>query len=165
MKIVPISRGLEVMVDDVDYDAVMQNKWTACKSEKDKTWYATRSIKQSGKWKHISMHRFLMGNPKGVKIDHGDGNGLNNQRGNLRKCTHAQNLMNMRCHNKHGLKGVAFIKNLMPHRQWMSKISINGTLKTIGFFPSKIDAAIAYNIVAQKNFGEFAKLNPIPFTL
>jgi len=164
MKTIPISRGLEVMVDDADYDLVMQNRWTAYTSPNDKTFYAMRHIKRGGKWKHISLHRFLMGEPRGMKVDHWDGNGLNNQRANLRLCTHAQNLMNMRCHNKHGYKGVARLKCVPPSRQWISKIHIDGKLKTIGYFPNLIDAAIAYNVAAARHFGEFSKLNPLPFT-
>lgn len=160
MKIIPVSRGLEVLIDDCDFDAVTRNKWCTVRSADKYTWYATRSIKIGDKWKHIKMHRFIMDAPQGVKVDHRDGNGLNNQRSNLRLCTHAQNLMNMRIHNKHGCKGVAYIQSREP-RPWLAKIHVNGKLKTIGLFATLIEAASAYNEWAMRYFGEFARLNDI----
>jgi hypothetical protein len=42
------------------------------------------------------MHRFVLGLPPyrngGLEVDHIDGNGLNNQRSNLRLVTHQQNI-------------------------------------------------------------------------
>ena len=41
------------------------------------------------------MHRFICGvTNRKAKVDHDDGNGLNNQRYNLRPCTNGQNNMN-----------------------------------------------------------------------
>ena len=52
------------------------------------------------------MHCFLMGQKS---IDHKDGNGLNNQRSNLRPATAPQNGANQGKHrnNKSGFKGVS----------------------------------------------------------
>ena len=161
MTTIPLTKGQVGFIDDQDAEVINRHKWTAVNSSHDKTFYAHRSVKVDGKWKHLRLHRFLLNAPKNKKVDHIDGNGLNNVRSNLRLCTHAQNLMNMRCHNKHGLKGIAFIAKRKGLRKWLSKIHINGKLKTIGIFETKIQAAKAYNEMARKHFGEFARLNPV----
>lgn len=160
LKTIPVSQGRTAFVDDEDFERVSQHKWSLVKSPHDRTEYAHRSIKVNGKWRHISLHRFIMNPPSGVKIDHKDGHGLNCQRSNMRECTHQQNLRNRRTKNKHGLKGVAFIKN-RPNRQWMAKIRIDEGPKTIGYYSTALQAAAAYNEMAVKHFGEFAKLNPL----
>jgi hypothetical protein len=160
MTIIQLTRGQVAFIDDEDAEAVNKHKWTAVKSSHGKTWYAHRHAKINGKWKHLRMHRFLMNAPQNMKIDHRDGNGINNVKSNLRLCTHAQNLMNMRCHNKHGLKGITFVP-ARRIKKWMTKIHINGKVKTVGYFASKFLAAKAYNEMAKKHFGEFARLNPI----
>lgn len=53
------------------------------------------------------------------------------------------------------------IKKYPPHRQWIAKIKTSQGLKTIGTFPTAIEAAVAYNAMAIKHFGEFARLNPV----
>jgi len=168
MKTIRVSQGRIALIDDDDFDRVSQYKWSAVMpfnpGKTGKTYYAHRSIKINGKWTHISLHRFIMNAEKGVQVDHADGNGLDNQKSNLRLCTHVQNSMNKKGWSKHGLKGLGFIKDCIPSRQWRASIRVNKKLIHIGLYASKIDAAIAYNIAAIKHFGEFAKLNPIPFT-
>ncbi len=161
MKTIPVSQDRIALIDDEDFERVSQHTWTLQRSPNDKTEYACRHIKIDGKWKHISLHRFIFNPPAFRKVDHINGNGLDCRRSNLRLCTHRQNLQNMRMHNKHGLKGICFLKNLLPHRQWMAKITTGEGMKTIGYYPTALEAAAAYNKMAVQHFGEFAKLNPL----
>lgn len=75
------------MVDDEDFEYLNQWKWTAHRIGND--WYATRGEKK----KIIYMHREILRTPKGMLTDHIDMDGLNNQKKNLRICTHQQNKM------------------------------------------------------------------------
>lgn len=102
-----------------------------------------------------------MNAPNGVEVDHKDGNGLNNVRSNLRFCTASQNKMNMRCWNKHGFKGVTFMKR-RGLRCWRAKLTINKIVKHLGYFYCLHEAALAYNKAAKKYFGRFARLNAVP---
>lgn len=43
----------------------------------------------------VLLHRLIMGEPEGLPVDHRDGDGLNNSRGNLRACTHSENRLNV----------------------------------------------------------------------
>lgn len=161
MKTIPLTKGLVATVDDEDFERVSEHKWSTYKA--DKSTYAKTAIRMDGRWHCISLHRFLMNAKKGQKLDHWDGNGLNNQKSNLRFYVRGQNQMNMKCHNQHGFKGLNFRRDVFT-TPWTAQINISGKNTNLGYFTSKIDAAIAYNIAAQKHFGEFAKLNPVPFT-
>ena len=139
-------------------------KWKYQKSSTG-SGYASKSktkIKADGQTTYdtILMHRFIMNAEKGFDVDHGDSDGLNNQKYNLKICTHAENMRNMKkpSHNTSGFKGVHFYKS---RNKWTAQIQVN--LKTIhlGYFKCPILAAEKYNEAAKIHFGEFAKLNQL----
>lgn len=148
------------MVDDEDYEWLNISKWylSYCKR------YAYRNKKngESKKTINISIHReigrkyFDLINEQ---MDHIDGNGLNNQKSNLRKCNISQNRANTsKLDGKFSsrYKGVWFWKN---RSEWCAKIEVNKTSISIGLFATEYDAAIAYDIKAKEFFGEFARIN------
>jgi len=145
--------GKFALVDDGDYDYLNQWKWRI-----DPKGYALRTKKINGKQKILFIHRVIMNLPSGIRVDHKDGNALNNQRSNLRECTAEQNQRNRgkQRNNKSGYKGVFFDK---ARRKWRAMIGMNGRLIHLGFFIDKVDAAKAYDRAALKYFGEFAWLN------
>ena len=100
------------------------------------------------------MHRELCPGPE---IDHRDGDGLNNQRSNLRECTHSQNLYNQRIprNNTSGVKGVFWHNKLS---KWRAYISSEGTVIHLGYFQDLDDAIEARSNGEQKFHGEFARL-------
>jgi len=89
-------------------------------------------------------------------VDHKDGDGLNNQRSNLRRSSALQNSQNQRLsrRNKSGFKGVFF-----KGPKWMASIRMNGRSTHLGMFDSAEAAALAYDAAAAAAFGEFARLN------
>jgi len=104
------------------------------------------------------MHRLLIHAPKGMEVDHINGNGLDNRICNLRICTRSQNQINkgLQKNNTTGYKGVSFIKK---HRKYRATIRINGKSMYLGEFESAKGAAFAYDNKAKELFGNFAKLN------
>jgi len=98
--------------------------------------------------------------PDGYEIDHKDGNSLNCLDDNLRVCTQSQNRQNIKKYNnnKSGYKGVSWHK---ASNKWVAQITINKSHKYLGAFPTKEDAARAYNVAAIIHFGEYAVLNDI----
>ena len=83
--------GLIILVDDDDLELVSGHKWYPLKAKGSLTIYARTSKDRQ----NISMHRLIMGFPKHGEVNHIDGNGLNNQRGNLEVVTHRQNIKAM----------------------------------------------------------------------
>lgn len=148
---IPLTKGLFAEVDDDMFDYLNQWKWYAQKTKK--TFYANRRT-----WpeeKTISMHGLIIGSKKGQNVDHADGNGLNNTKGNLRICTKSQNAMNAgHKGNKFGFKGVAKNK-----KKFMAHIMVNRKYIHGGTHTAVEDAARAYDKLAIKYFGEFAQLN------
>ncbi len=106
------------------------------------------------------MHRQLLCAGKGEEVDHIDGNGLNNQRSNLRIATRAQNAHNTRRPktNTSGHKGVYWSKCA---KSWCAMICSNGKRKYLGLFDNVDEAGKAYEMEARLNHGEFYRGAPI----
>lgn len=168
MKTIQLTQGKVTMVDDEDYDYLMQWKWHAANA-RGVTHYAARTINKSksntGKHVYIPMHRQIMNAPKNIIIDHIDHNGLNNQKSNLRECTCSQNSRyKIKAKNKRSeYKGVSFNRFIKGNKEYQyicAHIRIdNRKLKFLGSFKTEEAAARAYDEAAKLYFGEFAYLN------
>ena len=155
-------KNLFALVDDADYDFLMQ--WNWCAKRDCNTYYVYR-VRQRGEEgaTQILMHRVILNTPKGVFVDHKDHNGLNNQRENIRHCTASQNTMNVTTHSKTGYLGVSYYDfNRKKSKPYRATIWIDGGNIHLGTFATKEEAAIAYNKAALEHHGEFANLNIIP---
>ena len=156
MRQIPLSQGLMTLVDDADYERLAQYRWYACKDHRKH--YAKRS---AGNQK-LLMHRVILGlRPgDGIQSDHRDGNGLNNQRENLRTCTNAENGRNRVA--SAGLTS-AYLGVSLDRNKWRAQSKLprsKGGLKvSLGWFDSEEDAARAYDRFAIEHFGEFANPN------
>ena len=159
VKEIQLTQGKVALVDDADYEWLNQWKWYA-KKERG-TFYAVRGINKGGDRRSIRMHRLILGltDPKDFG-DHKDMDGLNNQRNNLRKCSHAQNQRNRNGHRNSAskFKGVTF---RTKDNMWYAQIKYNKKLTHLGGFKTEIEAAQKYNEAATKYHGEFARLNII----
>ena len=155
MRMVELTKGMSSMVDDEDYDMLMQWSWFVHKCRN--TFYAGRM--HSSKKRHIKMHRVIMGiDDPAIVVDHIDRDGLNNQRSNLRLATSSENLLNAPGWGASGFRGVSFHKKA---NKWQVAVSHQGKSHWIGLFESINDAALAYNKKASELFGQFAFQNVI----
>ena len=157
MRKIKLNHGKLSLIDNEDYKIVRGYKWRA-KFEHN-NWY----VLANERGKTIRMHRLILGIEDSVIItDHIDGNGLNNQRSNLRVCTKQQNCFNRKVskNSESKYKGVGILKDKRKKR-YVAYISINGKRKILGYFYTKESAAERYNIEAKELFGEFARLNII----
>ena len=156
---IPVSLGRFVaLIDDEDFELVSQYKWRAYRGGdpgRNGTWYAQAHIKGSSS--SIIMHRMIMNAPKGIKVDHQDFNGLNNQKYNLRLATNQQNARNRQeGSGSSRFKGVSLDKR---HGTWKSYIAVDKKCIWLGQHKEEEDAARAYDAAARRLFGEFAKCN------
>lgn len=184
MKLIPLSNTNNcknkgkyfAKVDDEDFEYLNQWNWCASKEYSPKHVYAARHQMENGKRVGFRMSRVLLGvNDPLVYVDHIDHDTLNNQKYNLRKCTNAQNQMNKTACGRSKYLGVSLYKGTTKyfHKgtnmyktsitiRWKAQICVNGKKIALGHYLDEKLAAIAYNIAAQKHFGEFANLNIIP---
>ncbi len=183
MKLIPLTQGKFAQVDDDDYEYLMQWKWYAYKTKC--TFYAARNYSISRhlgydnnnkKPKQIGMHREIMQTPSNLDVDHIDHNGLNNQRNNLRNCSHTQNCINRlkfkkdATSNYYGVSKIEVKSYYIPKRvlkndknygiRYIASIKINREQRSKRFKTEK-EAAIWYNDMAKKYHGEYANLNII----
>lgn len=143
-----VSNGKSFLIDKDDYEVVNKINWTVSKN----------NVVAS---KNYLLHRYLLNiKDKSLVIDHINHNPKDNRKSNLRICTAHQNAMNcsIPINNTSGYKGVSWSKQ---HSKWISYIKYKYKKIHIGLFNNKIDAAIAYNDMAKKLFGQFACLNKI----
>jgi|SRR6478735_6686892 len=147
---ITLTAGKVALIDECDLPVVQQYSWYYLWT-RNKEYAAT---KLNGKTTY--MHRLIL---EGDEIDHIDGNGLNNQRSNLRSATHQQNLANQKLSaaSTTGFKGVTKDKRLKA--KWMAQTKYNGQRVYIGKFNSPEEAACAYDEKMVELHGEFAKTN------
>jgi hypothetical protein len=151
MKHIPLTQGKFAIVDDEDYEKVSQLKWYPFYPRKRGTCYAHTSRGQL-------MHRFILGLGAGdPQTDHRNGNGLDNRRENLRRCTNSENNRNKgkQCNNKSGFKGVSWDKK---DRRWIARIKTDSVYKYLGGFKTPELASEAYKQAAVEFHGEFARI-------
>jgi AP2 domain len=111
--------------------------------------------------KKIYLHRLLT-DFKWEKVDHKNGDPLNNRQENLRDGTeHNQKNSNKATHAS-GIpptskyKGVTWYKRC---KKWVAQMRIKNVKTHLGYFTDEIDAAKAYDKAAHEHFGEYACLN------
>lgn len=159
MKKILLSKGIYTLVDDEDYPKLMLCKWWKVSSLRNPDrYYAYSQFRKNGKKITIRMHRKILGLKKGEVCDHIDGDGLNNQKSNLRKCTYSQNSMNQIVRSGRKFKGVSFHNEKNKYRAY---ITLSGRFKHLGYFDCEKKAALVYNKAAKRYFGVFANLNTI----
>jgi hypothetical protein len=156
MKKIKLTKDKFAIVDDNDFQYLNQFRWYFSTSG-----YATRDVwcKLTRTKNKIRMHREILGLKKedNDRVDHVDGDKLDNRKLNLRRCSHAQNCQNRpkQSNNTSGYKGVYFHKQT---KRWNAKIGKRPS-KSLGLFVVKEEAARAYDEEAKNRYGEFANLN------
>jgi hypothetical protein len=163
MKEIRLTRGKVALVDDADFASL--NRWNWQADQHQHTWYARHTCRGRMGSGSVFMHNLIMGNGPGEFCDHRDGNGLNNQRENLRPATNRQNQQNQ-IHKRQGassrFKGVSWRQDA---GKWAARIRAKPVLFgdagiiSLGHFRNEEDAARAYDAAARKYFGEFAACN------
>jgi hypothetical protein len=150
-----LKTGEIVLIDDEDLPKVAHIKWYR-HGEGYAVGYIPSSSWGAKDWKLVLLHQLIL--PGCHKVDHRNGNRLDNHKQNLRPADdfeHARNVKVRTTATKTSrFKGVCWHKQL---ERWWVRVAN----KSCGTFDSEIQAAQAYNDAALQEFGEFAKLNII----
>lgn len=157
MKEIELTNGKVALVDDDDYEKLILHKWQlypygSC--------YAVRKgSKRIGEPRTVRMHREIMNAPKGIQVDHINGNGLDNRKSNLRFANTQQNAFNkekrnINCTSKY--KGVLQRKGSST---WIVRIKFNNRQFHLGSYKSETYAAAVYNVASRIMFGVYCREN------
>jgi len=151
MKTIPLTRGLEAIVDDCDFEWLSQLSWQASPSSTGKC-YARRGGPRSPR---LRMHRVIMGAGKTEWVDHINGDTLDNRRGNLRFADPEKNSCNagIRRDNTTGFKGVTY---RAKYNKYSAAIKFRGVTYNLGQHETPEQAHAAYCAKAKELHGEYA---------
>lgn len=162
--------SLIIKVDDEDcdfltdtYDITLnEHGYPMCKLKK--------KYKKMGFYSGILLHKLLVHPEKtgrSINVDHIDGDKLNNQKNNLRVCSHKENMRNRKPHETYANKETYSVyKGVTWHKRlncWSVSIATDKSKwKHLGYFRDELSAAQCYNYHAKLFHGEYAKLNDLP---
>ena len=151
-----LSNGAIVLIDDDDYERMLDYNWHDGKSHGGVYPYANVS-KGGGKYKKVFLHRFILNAPSNRFVDHANGNPYDARKENLRLCTQAQNGQNkgLSAANTSGHKGVCWDAS---KQKWAVQIVVNGKRAYMKRFDTFEEAVEAHEREIVKIHGEFARL-------
>jgi len=145
--------GTFAVVDASDFHRVAHLRWSP-----DGNGYAQTRLCHQGKITNPRLHGFLLGEEAdGWFVDHVSGCRADCRRANLRRCTRAQNVLNraVNVSSAFGYKGVRQHKSGF----YFVQIKNRGKQYRVGEYETPEEAGRAYDFLARKFFGEWARLN------
>lgn len=148
---VALTKGYVTMVSPEDREILESRSWYA--DIKRRTVYARSDATNS----HRMLHRAVMRPELSSDIvDHKDGNVIDNRRSNLREASIAQNAINRKVTKK---SKSGYIGVFETPTSWAAQINKESGCLHLGNFSSAEEAAIARDIGAIQEYGDFATLN------
>lgn len=154
MKHIYLTKGKISLVDDEDFEFIVQFKWRT--NDVAGKYYGVREIWNGGDRYSEHLHRVILERKLGRKLrrseitDHKNGDGLDNRRKNLRIANHSQNGMNkaIRSDNTSGYRGIHFSKERQKFEVYLNK---NGKRYRFGRF-NKLEDAIRIRKEAEREY-------------
>ena len=145
---IELSKGKVTRVDEDFWDRFSHRRFSAHQKSKGAKFYARIGS--------ISLHRFIVDAPKGLQVDHINGDTLDNRRENLRICTQAENNRNIGklSTNTSGFKGV---KKYYSRGKWNGSWCARLNEKHLGTRRTPEEAHKLYCDAVKIAHGEFAR--------
>jgi hypothetical protein len=155
-----------VRVDDASLPVIRDLTWTIVLGGRSRVnKYAIHSHRVGGKHVTMYMHRMLRDVHRGDerKVDHKNGDTLDNRLSNLRITDARGNARNRKSAlgGTSRYHGVYRVTNIRPMTKniWRAGIRVDGRDLALGVHPSEQLAAQAYDEAARKYYGEYACVN------
>lgn len=164
MKELEFKDGTRTLVDDEDADLLGSYGWYPLKDGKRVYAYANTRTPE-GKATTAKLHRLVAARMFGEeaivrrRVDHVNNEGLDNRRKNLRMAGAGQNAVNSpkragQYSSKY--KGAYLHK---PSGRYLAQIRIDGERRSLGYFDTQEQAAVAYDRAAMERYDDFEQLN------
>ena len=140
--------GTSTIIDAEDVPLVLGVKWSYCKG------YVRPSPSRANAGVPL-LHRLIaqVSDPA-VRVDHIDGNPLNNRKSNLRPSTASTNGWNRSGTNRNNTSGVPGVSR--NRGGWMAYLNVNRKRIHLGTFPTIAEAAAVRKAAELVHFGDFA---------
>lgn len=129
-----------VLIDIEDVERCKLKSWSISYDKKMNDFYFYAFIRCEHKKRYsVSLHRYIMGEPKGLVVDHiNTKDRLDNRKSNLRVVTQKVNCRNLNeLKSRNGTQGVSFDK---MHQKWKAYIGVNKKKIGLGTFENFQDA-------------------------
>jgi hypothetical protein len=151
---IPVGRDRFAIVDD-DRSDLKEIRWyplVVGRSPGNRKVYAQGCVQSfdGPSKRNILMHRHILNVQRGVKVDHINGDTLDNRQANLRKATTSQNGQNRKgaaSHSKTGVRGVFLLKE----GGYRAEVIVNGERAYSTRFKSLAEAEAAV-VAARQRF-------------
>jgi len=147
------TNGFTFIIDKDDVPLVKTKKWHVVTNQ-----IGLQTVIASDK---TYLHHMLIGNHKGMEVDHIDGNRMNNRRDNLRVCTHQQNQCNQSL-QRNNTSGVAGVSYHSARKKFIARIKASQHGIHLGYYLTLLEATQARNEAMRLMFGEYARMNDVP---
>ena len=160
---IDLGRGYKTIIDDEDAHLADFGWKAIVKPSTHNLVYAVKKTLGGAKnRKTLILHRVIMENPpRGMVVDHINGDTLDNRRCNLRVTTHQENMRNIlpRKRSKTGVCGVFLYKKRTD--KFIARIPVNGKNLHLGVFETIEDAAKARADAEIKYWGNVPPRRPL----
>lgn len=144
------SLGKFALLDESDFLRLMHWGWGV-----DSSGYGRRGNKGKTMW----MSHAVIGDTRGLCVDHINGDRLDNRRCNLRLATYGQNNAAKRLTERTSKTGFRGVYRTNRGKPFSAQIRYEGVTHYIGTFFTPEEAARAYDAEVARVWGEFARLN------
>lgn len=141
----------EIRIDDETLELISSHNWDVINYKGGLQYVVT---KVDGK--RVYMHRLITGALKGEYVDHRDGDGLNNQKYNLRRTTQSVNIANAKRYGNttSGYRGVVKYRD-----GWKAQFKFNQKLVQSNRLFDPIKAALLRDAIVRQLYTEEVTLN------
>lgn len=144
---VVIRTEVAVLIDDIDADLLDQSKWHV--STNNTHTYAQRRVGDKNEYLHRAIAHRMGDVAEGLKVDHINGDTLDNRRSNLRVVSHRDNIRNRKGPNKGSASGHLGVSPDKARGGWRAYIKLDNKMLWLGRFDN-IDDAVSARINAEK---------------